>query len=284
MLIAILSLGALGLLAAVSLGYAARRFAVEVDPRETAVLELLPGANCGACGFPGCGGYARALAKGDVGADLCPPGGATVARQVAQVLGVTVTLSEPQVAVVFCQGDTDRARSKYRYLGLADCSAAQRLADGPKACPGGCLGLASCQRACPFGAIAMTPTGLAVIDRERCTACRKCVAVCPREVIRMIPRSASIQVLCNSHDPGAMVRKYCTIGCIACQICVKTAPEAYRVEGRLARVLEGCQEEAAEALAKCPTHCIVDLDGRGEEEDPAGAETITIRSSAPGAA
>lgn len=284
MLIAIFSLGLLGLLAAVALGYAARRFAVEVDPRETALLELLPGANCGACGFPGCAGYARALARGEVGADLCPPGGAAVARQVAQLLGVAVTLSEPRVAVVFCQGGADKARSKYRYLGLADCSAAQRLGDGPKACPGGCLGLASCQRACPFDAITMSMTGLAEINRERCTGCRRCVAVCPREVIRMVPVSESIQVLCNSHDSGAMVRRYCTTGCIACQICVKTVPEAYRVEERLARVLEGSRELAAEALAKCPTHAIVDLEAAAVDEEPVTVETITIRSSTPGAA
>ena len=265
MLSAVLSLGGIGLVSAVALGVAAKRFAVEVDPREMALLELLPGVNCGACGFAGCSGYARALVKGEVPPELCPPGGAAVAAKLAQVLGVTATFSEPQVAVVFCQGDDGKAQAKYRYLGLADCVVAQRLADGPKACPGGCLGLGSCERACPFGAIEMTAAGLAVISRERCTGCRKCVAVCPRQVIRMVPVSAPVQVLCNSHDPGALVRKYCTIGCIACQICVKTAPEAYGIEERLARVLGGSPEEALLALPKCPTHCIRDL-SRGYPE------------------
>jgi electron transport complex protein RnfB len=137
--------------------------------------------------------------------------------------------------------------------------AAQRLADGPKACPGGCLGLGSCERACPFAAIEMTAAGLAVISRERCTGCRKCVATCPRQVIRMVPQSAMVQVLCNSHDPGALVRKYCTIGCIACQICVKTAPATYRVEESLAQVIDGPREDALQAVAKCPTHCIRDF-------------------------
>src|SRR5512139_1129711 len=173
MLTAVLSLGGIGLLSAVSLGMAAKRFAVEVDPREMALLELLPGVNCGACGFAGCSGYARALVKGEVPPDLCPPGGADVAAKLAQILGVTATLREPQVAVVFCQGDNGKAQAKYRYLGLADCVVAQRVADGPKACPGGCLGLGSCERACPFGAIEMTAAGLAVISRERCTGCRK---------------------------------------------------------------------------------------------------------------
>jgi electron transport complex protein RnfB len=259
MLTAVLSLGGIGLVAAAALGVAAKRFAVEVDPRELALLELLPGVNCGACGFAGCSGYAKALVKGEVPPDLCPPGGSAVAARLANILGVTAVTMEPQVAVVLCQGDNRKARAKYQYLGLADCNAAQRLADGPKSCPGGCLGMGSCERTCPFGAIEMTAEGLAVISRERCTGCRKCVAVCPRQVIRMTPLAATVHVLCNSHDSGAMVRKYCTIGCIACQICVKTVPEAYCVEERLARVLYDQDEEAAQAVARCPTHCIRDF-------------------------
>jgi len=259
MVTAVVTLGGIGLLSAVTLGVAAKRFAVAVDPRELALLELLPGVNCGACGFAGCSGYARALATGAAVPDQCPPGGAVLVGQLAQILGVTATASAPQVAVVFCQGDNATATNKYRYLGLADCGAAQRLADGPKACPGGCLGLGSCERACPFGAIEMTPAGLAVISRERCTGCRKCVAACPRQVIRMVPATATVQVLCNSHDPGAVVRKYCTVGCIACQICVKAAPEAYQMEERLAVVLAGPPEAAQVAVSKCPTHCIRDF-------------------------
>lgn len=259
MLTAVLSLGGIGLLSAVALGVAARYFAVEVDPRELAILELLPGANCGACGYAGCSGYARALVSGDIPPDLCPPGGADVVRKLANILGVVATITEPQVAVVFCQGDNGKAKAKYRYLGMIDCIAAQRLADGPKSCPGGCLGMGSCERACSFGAIEMTADGLAVISRERCTGCRKCVAVCPRQVIRMTPLSDSVHVLCNSHDAGAAVRKYCSVGCIACQICVKTVPEAYCVEDRLARVLSGQNEEAVQMVTKCPTHCIRDF-------------------------
>ena len=276
MLTAVLSLGGIGLLSAVSLGMAAKRFAVAVDPRELALLELLPGVNCGACGFAGCSGYARALVKGEVPPNLCPPGGAEVAGKLAQILGVTASFAEPQVAVVCCQGDTRKSTDKYRYVGLADCVAAQRLADGPKSCPGGCLGLGSCERACPFGAIEMTVAGLAVISRERCTGCRKCVATCPRQVIRMVPQSAMVQVLCNSHDPGAQVRKYCSIGCIACQICVKTAPGAYGIEERLARVIGGPPDEALLAIPKCPTHCIRDL-SRGY---PEGSHFVPARRDA----
>ena len=256
MLAAILSLGCIGLIAAVALGLAAKKFAVEVDPRELAVMEVLPGANCGACGFPGCAGYAKALVSGQVELNQCPPGGADLVARLANILGVEASAAAAEIAVVLCQGDNRKAQLKYQYLGLFDCNAAQRIADGPKACPGGCLGLASCQRACPFGAIEMTDDGLAVISREKCTGCRKCVAVCPRQVIRMTPAEASVHVLCNSHDKGALVRKYCQVGCIGCNICVKTVPAAYKVENFLAHVEYGQDEEAVEAIAKCPTKCI----------------------------
>ena len=277
---AIMSLGGIGLTAAVTLGLAAKKFAVEVDPREQAVLEALPGANCGACGFPGCAGYAKALAAGDTAPTLCPPGGADLACALASILGVEVTAGEAEYAVVVCLGDAAKAKDKYHYIGLSDCVAAQRIADGPKACPGGCLGLGTCQRACPFGAIEMTPDGLAVISREKCTGCRKCVGVCPRQVIRMTPLATSVHVLCNSHDKGAVVRKYCQVGCVACHICQKTAPEAYRIESFLATVNYDHAAEAVAALSKCPTKCIRDF----AEGYPPGSSfsppTVPVRSDA----
>jgi electron transport complex protein RnfB len=259
MLAAILSLGAIGLLASLALGVAARKFAVEVDPRELAALEVLPGANCGACGFAGCAGYAKALAAGQVDLNLCPPGGADVVARLANILGVEAKESVREVAVVRCQGDNRKARLKYRYLGFEDCTAAQRIAGGPKACPGGCLGLGSCFRVCPFDAIEITADGLAVINREKCTGCRKCVAVCPRDVISMAPYASTVHVLCNSHDKGALTRKYCQVGCIGCHLCQKAVPEAYRVDNFLAEVVYGKDAEAVEAIAKCPTRCIRDF-------------------------
>jgi electron transport complex protein RnfB len=274
MLAAILSLGCIGMLAAIALGLAAKKFAVEVDPRELAALEVLPGANCGACGFPGCAGYAKALVAGTVDLNLCPPGGADVVAKLARILGVEASATAREIAVVLCQGDNRKSQLKYRYLGFEDCNAAQRIAGGPKACPGGCLGLASCQRACPFDAIEMTADGLAVISREKCTGCRKCIAVCPRSVIRMTPYASTTHVLCNSHDKGATVRKYCQIGCIGCHICQKTVPDAYKVENFLAAVIYEHDDEAVEAIAKCPTKCIRDfMTGypEGSRMEPAAA-------------
>lgn len=259
MIEAILSLGGIGLVAAVALGVAAKKFAVQVDPRELALLEVLSGANCGACGYPGCSAYAKAVAKGEALPSLCTPGGQRTVDQIAHIMGVAAVQTEPQVAVVLCQGDDARASAKYRYLGLADCNAAQKIADGPKECPGGCLGLGTCARVCPFNAIEITAQGLAVISREKCTGCRKCVAACPRQVIRMTPLTATVHVLCNSHDKGAQVRKYCQVGCIACLICVKTVPGAYKVEENLATVVYGQADGAAAAVAKCPTKCIRDF-------------------------
>ena len=261
---------------AVALGFAAKKFAVEVDPRELAALEVLPGINCGACGFPGCAGYAKAVVAGTADPNQCPPGGADVVARLARILGVEATAAARQIAVVVCQGDNQKARLKYHYLGLEDCSAAQKIADGPKACPGGCLGLGSCLRACPFDAIEITAEGLAVISRDKCTGCRKCLAVCPRDVIRMTPYEATVHVLCNSHDKGAMVRKYCQVGCIGCHICHKTVPEAYEINNFLATVVYGHDAEAAEALAKCPTKCIRNFtDGYPEGSNflPAGDDT-----------
>ncbi|PLX81353.1 MAG: ferredoxin [Desulfuromonas sp.] len=275
MLASVLSLAGIGLTAAIALGVAARKFAVEVDPRELAILEALPGANCGACGFPGCAGYAKALVAGKIDPNQCPPGGAETVAVLARILGVEAVSSLPEVAVVVCQGDRRHAKDRYHYLGLQDCSAAQKVAGGPKLCPAGCLGLGSCERVCPFGAIEMTAGGLAVISRGKCTGCRKCVAVCPRQVIRMTPADAEVHVLCNSHDKGAMVRKYCEIGCIACHICKKTVPEAYRVENFLAVVEYDNNRRASDAVGKCPTHCIRDFDQgypAGSSFGPAGLE------------
>jgi len=259
MLAAVLSLGGIGLVAATALGIAAKKFAVEVDPRELEILDVLPGANCGACGYPGCAGFAKAVAEGKAAPALCTPGGAETLEGIAKILGIEAAAVESQVAVVACQGDNVKAKNKYRYLGLTDCNAAQKIADGPKSCPAGCLGLGSCEMACPFDAIEMTSENLAVINRDKCTGCEKCVSVCPRQVIHMMPRKITTHVLCNSHDKGALIRSYCQVGCIGCHICNKTVPGGYIIENFLARANPEQLEDAELAIEKCPTKCIRDF-------------------------
>lgn len=259
MLSAILSLGLIGLCAACALGFAAKKFHVEVDPREQALLDILPGANCGACGYPGCSGYAKGIVASGSIADICPPGGHQVMDKIANIMDLAPITADPRIATVMCQGDNLKARNKYNYLGLTDCRAAQKLADGPKTCSGGCLGLGTCSLVCPFDAIEMTAENLAVINREKCTGCGKCVKVCPRNVIALTPLDATTHVLCNSHDKGALIRKYCQVGCIACHICKKTVPDAYTIENMLAKVIYEHHLEADQAIEKCPTHCIRDF-------------------------
>ncbi len=277
MLASVLTLGGIGLFAAIALGIAAKKFAVEVDPRELAILEVLPGANCGACGLPGCGGYAKAIVDGSMSPNLCTPGGSDCLEKIAHIMGVEAISADPQVAVVCCQGDNQKASQKYRYLGLEDCNAAQKIADGPKTCPGGCLGLGSCVRACPFDAIEITAEGLAVINRQKCTGCQKCVASCPRSVIKMTPLTATTHVLCNSTDKGGVVRKYCQVGCIACQICKKTAPEAYQIDNFLAQVNYDMAHEAEVAVEKCPTRCIRDFSTGYPEGSSFAAPTVPTK-------
>lgn len=276
MLTAVLGLGQIGLVAAIALGWASKKFAVEVDARELEVNEVLPGVNCGACGYPGCAGYAAAIISGQAPITLCPPGGNEVVEQLAHIMGLEAQASETQIAVVLCQGDNQKTTQKYRYLGLHDCNAANKIAGGPKECPGGCLGLESCVQACPFHAINMTNDGLAVVDRQRCTGCGRCVAVCPRHVIRLTPATATIHVLCNSHDKGGAVRKYCETGCIGCNICMKTVPEAFTIDQFLATVDYNNSADAAMAVEKCPTQCIVDFNSdsaAGNSTDPTTKHT-----------
>ncbi|ABA87525.1 ion-translocating NADH:ferredoxin oxidoreductase complex Rnf, polyferredoxin membrane protein subunit RnfB [Syntrophotalea carbinolica DSM 2380] len=275
MFAAIISLGSLGCIAALLLAMAARRFAVTVDPRQVALLEVLAGANCGACGYPGCDAYARALLAGNAKPDLCRPGGAETLARIAAILGIEATPRQPQIAVVRCRGNRQMARAKYDYQGLQDCRAAQKLAFGPKLCPSGCLGLGSCVQHCPFGALSINSVGLAVVNRDRCTGCGLCVSICPRQVLTLAPAVAQTHVLCNSHDTAAKVKKYCDAGCLGCRLCVKAAPDSFIMDDALAVVRYGHEDPAtmASAIDRCPHHCIETFAAGGETVAPAPATT-----------
>ena len=260
-LTSIVALGGLGFLFGAGLAYASKRFAVEVDPKVEAIDEVLPGANCGACGYPGCAAYAEAAAKGEAPPDKCMPGGADVTAQISEILGVESDSSaDPKVAVVRCQGDNELAAEKYVYQGVEDCHAAQLIAGGPKECQYGCLGLGSCVKACPFDAMVMSDKGLPVVLEDKCTACGICVTTCPRGIMELIPRSQTVFLGCISQDKAKAVKSVCKVGCFACKICTtpKVTPSGViEMDGNLPVIKDPTHEELYAAAEKCPANSYV---------------------------
>lgn len=252
----VLVLAGLGMLFGVLLSIASKAFAVKIDPKITEVLDALPGANCGACGFPGCEGLATAIANGEAPVNSCPIGGQKVADNVADIMGLNAANMEKKVATVLCQGDCEKAKEKYEYEGINDCRVEMNLADGAKTCPYGCLGCGTCFDVCPFDAIRMVD-GIAVIDKEKCTACMKCIDICPKHIIQLVPYDNKVVVKCKSEDKGKDVRGYCSIGCIGCRICVKNCPEdAFTFENNLARINYDKCTNCGICVEKCPAKCI----------------------------
>lgn len=184
---ATLVVGLTGILIGLFLGAAGIKFKVKVDEKEEAVLKARPGNNCGGCGYPGCSGLAAAIAKGEAPANACPVGGEPVGKEVARIMGVEAGKSEKQVAFVHCQGTGERIHKDYDYYGVEDCRMMSFVpGGGPKSCNSGCLGYGTCAKLCPFDAIHVKD-GVAVVDREKCKACGKCIAVCPRHLISLVP-------------------------------------------------------------------------------------------------
>lgn len=251
------AIGGVGFVCAMALAMAARFLAVEEDPRVEEAVELLPGANCGGCGFAGCADYAKATVVQRAEINLCTPGGADVLKSLSALLGVEATAAEKQAAIVLCGGDATNAPRRSAYNGVADCTAANAVGGGDKICEYGCLGYGSCARACPSGAIELR-NGLAIVHPELCISCGACVRTCPRQLIKMIPAARAIHVLCSSRAKGPVVKKACTVGCIGCSICAKLAEDdAIQMEGPLAVVDYSKELDNEKVVEKCPGKCIV---------------------------
>ncbi|MDR1117137.1 MAG: RnfABCDGE type electron transport complex subunit B [Oscillospiraceae bacterium] len=256
-LFAVLVLGILGLLFGIILAVASKLFEVKTDERLAEVLDSLPGANCGACGFAGCSAYAQAIIDGKAEANLCSVGGEESLARISGILGIETQKNTRIAAFVNCSGGINAAR-KFKYVGLPDCHAAMRVSGGPTECTSGCLGLGSCVKSCQFGAIKIRD-GVAFVDHELCTGCLKCVNTCPKKIIRPVPYFADVNVACSSHERGSTLRRICNIGCIGCRICEKFCPHgAVKVVDNLAQIDYNKCTGCGECAVKCPRKLIAD--------------------------
>lgn len=234
-------------------------FKVEVDPLEQEILDTLPGANCGGCGYSGCAAYAAALAGGDeANTTLCTAGGQETATAVAALLGVEAGTVIPTVAHVFCQGTCEHTSKRYDYTGTPHCASASGLFSGPNSCTFGCLGFGDCVAVCEFNALYLED-GIARVNHNNCVACGKCVETCPKHLIHMIPKhELATKVTCSNHWPPKVVRQACTIGCIACGRCARECPVgAIEVKDNLAVIDQLECIHCGKCVKVCPTHAIV---------------------------
>ena len=258
-LIAIGILGGLGLVFGLVLGAASKIFYVEVDPRLDALNEALPGANCGGCGYAGCGGYAEAVLKGEAPIGLCASGGNEAVKIMSKIMGVKAEAMTRKVALVRCSGyhrvvDGKEVGSKKKgtYEGVLDCTSASLVAGhGPLVCKFGCLGMGNCVKACKYDALSIVD-GVAKVDKELCVGCGACSKACPRELIELVDYDNHTIIACHSHARGAAVTRGCTQGCIGCGLCTKICPNgAISVVQNLATI----DYEKCTGCGLCATVC-----------------------------
>lgn len=252
--------GVVGLLIGILLGVAGKFLSVPVDEKEEAVRGLLPGNNCGGCGFPGCDGLAKAIARGEAPAGQCPVAAAEIKMQIAELMGQTLEESAKQVAYVACSGTCEKTEYKYHYYGIHDC---RKLAlipgHGEKQCEYGCMGYGSCVKECQFDAIHIV-NGVAVVDKAACVACGKCIKVCPNGLISLVPYETRPVVACNSREKGKAVKAACVAGCIGCTLCEKSCEAgAITMENNLPQIdygkCTGCGKCAEKCVQKCISLC-----------------------------
>lgn len=236
-LVAVAVLAALGALFGIVLVAASRVFHVETDPKEAEIRACLAGANCGGCGYPGCDGYAAAVAKGEAPCNCCVAGGAECAEKIAEIMGVTQSAAEKKYAHVCCSGSHGSVHKRFKYYGLQDCRAAMLFGgNGDKACSFACVGLGNCVKACRFGAMHIVDE-LARVDRTKCVGCGTCVDACPKKIVKLLPERQRYIPACSSQDKGAVVMKNCFVGCLGCMKCQMECPmKAITVENNLASI------------------------------------------------
>lgn len=291
-LIAVISLGAIGAVGAIVLYAASKKFEVYEDPRIARIQEILPGANCGGCGYPGCGGFAGACVKADsLEGLLCPVGGPEVMGKVAGILGKEAVAAEPMVAVVRCNGTCENRPHLNVYVGAKSCAIASSLYGGETGCTYGCLGYGDCVKACAFDAIHINPeTGLAEVDEEKCTSCGACVKACPKSIIELRkkgPKGRRVFVSCVNKDKGVVAKKACKAACIGCSLCVKQCEfGAITVENNLSYIDYTKCRLCRKCVDVCPTHAIHEVNfppKKKKAEDVAGKPAATKAATGPAA-
>lgn len=259
-LIPVLIVAGIGLLAGIILAVASAIMAVPKDEKAEAILEVLPGANCGACGFSGCFGYAAALSKGEAQPGLCSPGGEACAKACAELLGTGDVAVEKKTALVHCMGSYDCTSDKMRYDGIDSCAASTLLAGGISSCRYGCMGMGDCAAVCEYGAINVC-NGMASIDPAKCRGCAKCTAACPKGLISFVPLKKQAVVRCSNCDKGAETMKVCKVGCIGCGKCMKACEVgAVKVMNFCAKVDPAKCIGCGKCAEVCPRHVITMLD------------------------
>ena len=256
-LYSILVLGILGAIFGAVLAIAAKIFHVEVDPRQEAVRAALAGANCGGCGYPGCDGYAAAVAAGEAPCNKCVAGGAETAAKVAEIMGVSADAAEKMVAFVPCSGAADLAEPRFNYSGPIDCRAAMLFGGkSSKLCTFACIGLGNCERACQFDAMHIV-NGVAKVDRSKCVGCGACVDACPKSIVKLIPEKQKIMPACRNQDKGGQVMKICKVGCIGCMKCQRECPtDAITVVNNVAVLDPSKCIQCGHCADICPRHII----------------------------
>lgn len=256
-LIPVLLLTGIAIVCAVLLTISNVFFGVKEDETAVAIRECLPGANCGACGYSGCDGYAKALAEGtEEKTNLCVPGGDKTAKEIASTLGVEAANVVEKVAYVACNGTCGSVERKYDYVGLKSCVAANLSYNGDKFCTFACLGYGDCVKVCPRDAISVS-NGVAKVDPQKCIGCGMCVRECPNHIIKLVNDTVKVVVQCSNHDKGAVTRKICSNGCIGCMKCQKACPHgAVKVENNLATIDYSLCTGCGECVKVCPVHCI----------------------------
>ncbi|MCL1804968.1 MAG: RnfABCDGE type electron transport complex subunit B [Clostridiales bacterium] len=259
---AIVVLAALGGLFGAVLAVASKKLAVETDPRVDRILEALPGANCGACGFPGCAGLAEAIVNAGAPVNACVPGKEKAAEAIAAIMGRAPEAGLiRKVAQLHCNGNYENVKTKYEYRGVIDCHLAVTQFGGPSYCQFGCIGLGSCVRVCPFGAIVIGDDRLPVVDTSLCLGCGLCADQCPQKVLDVIPINQRVYVRCNNRDRGRVARDECESSCISCGVCVKACPSGAmqlitNAVGSVSMIDYDKCTACGVCVEKCPRKCI----------------------------